>query len=283
MRQVLRDRPAPPALTAIGKDGLTEAQRAHAHFTSHATKATPFKFTAYRAKPVQRLLKEIFSLKCGYCESRFAATGPPAIDHYRPKSRYWWLASDWHNLIPSCTYCNSLNTHVWPDGTEMTLGKGDQFPLAPGSRRASRPGAEARETPLLLNPCRDDPAAVLRFDPDGVVRPVVDRAGVEDARARASIDTYGLYRRDLVLERGGYASRVLGQLGRIEEAEKPYIKRPGPKRLEKLDREIRELATLLSDGQPYVTMARQLAASRLSPFAKGRLALGSTGGRRSAR
>jgi hypothetical protein len=88
---------------------------------------------------VKSYLFALFRRKCGYCESFVEHISPGAVDHYRPKSSYPWLAYEITNYIPSCTGCNSG-------------GKGSQFPVV-GGRNAQVPGAERKERPLLLNPC----------------------------------------------------------------------------------------------------------------------------------
>ena len=102
---------------------------------------------------VKGYLFAMFRRKCGYCESYVEHISPGAVDHYRPKATYRWLAYEITNYIPSCTECNSG-------------GKGAQFPVV-GGRNAVTPGSESRERPLLLNPCDRapdrDPSKHLHF------------------------------------------------------------------------------------------------------------------------
>lgn len=145
--------------------------------------------------PIWRDYKSNFAAtqhrKCAYCETK-TATDVGAVDHFRPKSAvseleddpttwgrekphltnvegrrprplsdrgYWWLAYEWSNLLFACERCN-------------TAWKGSLFPLADPSRRASRPGQEVDEVPLLLDPYGDeDPANHLRFNDLGSVEP----------------------------------------------------------------------------------------------------------------
>jgi hypothetical protein len=102
---------------------------------------------------VKGYLFALFHRKCGYCESYVEHISPGAVDHYRPKATYRWLAYEITNYIPSCTECNSG-------------GKGAQFPVV-GGRNATTPGAEKKERPQLLNPCDRapdrDPSKHLHF------------------------------------------------------------------------------------------------------------------------
>src|SRR5690606_39225476 len=52
---------------------------------------------------------------CAYCGAERNASDP--VDHFRPRrpqpnehEGYWWLTWSWHNLLPSCTTCNSPRT-----------------------------------------------------------------------------------------------------------------------------------------------------------------------------
>lgn len=135
--------------------------------------------------------------KCWYCEMP-QIRSDQAVDHFRPKSLYRWLAFTPSNLRYSCTFCNSRRTDVQ---TGAVGGKGDQFPLAAGSVRATRAGEERGEQPLLLNPCAADDPMLLDFNDDG--RPVAryTNHAVRSLRATTSIRLYHLDHSDLVEQR----------------------------------------------------------------------------------
>ena len=147
---------------------------------------------------VWRALKdELASLsfdKCWYCEMS-QIRSDQAVDHFRPKSLYVWLAFTPSNFRYSCTYCNSRRTDA---ETGIVGGKGDQFPLMAGSARATDVGQEISEQPLLLNPCVADDPMLLDFDDDG--RPVARHPDhpVRRLRAETSIRLYHLDHSDLV-------------------------------------------------------------------------------------
>jgi 5-methylcytosine-specific restriction endonuclease McrA len=89
--------------------------------------------------------------ECAYCESRYAGTQPMDVEHFRPKGKvleddgtevrgYYWLASEWANLLPSCIDCNRERRQWLADlGAVRSVGKGERFPLVKGSRRAPAP------------------------------------------------------------------------------------------------------------------------------------------------
>lgn len=179
-------------------------------------KKNSFKFKAYSDASVRRALNNLFNGKCAYCESRYASVHPMEVEHWRPKGAvfeddngkklrsfgYYWLAATWTNLLPSCIDCNRIRSHViGTDGSSEMLGKGNWFPLAKGSKRATLAGEESSEQPLLLDPCSDEPSEHLRFLDNGFV---ISRRNVDGSareRGEASIRFYGLNRPELVLDR----------------------------------------------------------------------------------
>lgn len=222
----------PAVLGAEGK-GAKETAEAIAHFQDALKRDKPFPFKAYGEKPVKEALTRLFRGKCAYCESRFDATQPVDVEHWRPKggvddedgkhlvSGYYWLAASWTNLLPSCIDCNRKREHViQPTGERRVIGKGNYFPVRPGTSRASGPGTEAAEEPLLLHPYLDDPARVLDLNDEGVLCARADADGAPD-RAEASIRVYALNRTGLVharrevlhqMEQHIYIIRQLGAL-----------------------------------------------------------------------
>jgi uncharacterized protein (TIGR02646 family) len=140
-------------------------------------------------------LFDLFDGKCAYCECTLLEGSFGAVEHYRPKNPvadvqthpgYYWLAYEPTNYLPTCTRCNT--------------SKSNFFPLTTGSSRAIRPGEEANEKPLLLNPYRDDPAAHLTFvSADGAkVGPVAK--GLTES-GKESVRLLALNRPDLLTER----------------------------------------------------------------------------------
>ncbi len=172
-----------------------------------------FPFSVYSDPEIKDALDRLFHGKCAYCEAKYAETQPMDVEHWRPKARileedgetystgYYWLASDWMNLLPSCIDCNRerMQTDA-AENREQPRGKGERFPLADPSRRAKTKGAENDESPLLLHPCKDDPEEHLAINDMAVVVPRVVGSS-PSARGKASIAVYGLNRVGLVDER----------------------------------------------------------------------------------
>lgn len=137
--------------------------------------------------------------KCCYCEKREEQAKYRDVEHYRPKSLYWWLAWTWENLLFACIDCNREQ-------------KRDQFPLEPGCTRLTLEQAPpAAERPLVLDP--SDPGVeptkeivFLRERIQGKERWVP--RGVSD-RGRATIDVCGLARPNLL---DLYAAHVIHEV-----------------------------------------------------------------------
>lgn len=135
----------------------------------------------YGHDDVRAALEELTYYKCAYCETPIAQFDWD-VEHYRPKGAvqgavnhpgYYWLAYDWDNLLPACTYCNQSRREkpiyrvaaVMPAG-----GKMNQFPLSDETKRAMSPAdALSREAPLLINPAKENPEPHFGYLPDGTV------------------------------------------------------------------------------------------------------------------
>jgi uncharacterized protein (TIGR02646 family) len=115
----------------------------------------------YKSKSVQEKLNEIYHYKCAYCE-RDISDDDKHIEHYRPKSRYYWLAYSWDNLLLCCSRCNKA--------------KGDKFQTIHCSMLyGNEPFSEIhilgkqydiQELPKSINPEREDILDEIIFDRD---------------------------------------------------------------------------------------------------------------------
>ena len=83
------------------------------------------KFDSAQWKPAKDRLREDTSGKCAYCEAPTATVAHGDVEHFRPKSIYWWLAFCLDNYLYSCQICNQSY-------------KSDNFPVS-GDRLAEPP------------------------------------------------------------------------------------------------------------------------------------------------
>jgi|HubBroStandDraft_3_1064219.scaffolds.fasta_scaffold180820_1 hypothetical protein len=61
--------------------------------------------SAFWKKAKKQLLVET-SGKCAYCETPTSVVDYGDVEHFRPKSKYWWLAYSYENYLASCAICN---------------------------------------------------------------------------------------------------------------------------------------------------------------------------------
>ena len=139
--------------------------------------------------------------KCWYCEIK-QERSDNAVDHFRPKSHYKWLAFAIGNFRYSCTYCNSRRID---QETGLTGGKGDSFPLKDEAKRAKKPGDEVGEEAVLLNPCVVHDPTLLDFNDDGMPTPRFPKNTYRGRRAEVSIQIFSLNHTDLVEKRKALA------------------------------------------------------------------------------
>jgi hypothetical protein len=237
-----------------------------------------FEYAVYGDVLLRDALNAVYGYKCAYCESYFGGTQPVAVEHYRPKGEviegkvrlkpgYYWLAATWQNLLPSCTDCNSPRRQASQDGKKVVRGKGNHFPLAPGSKRAKAPGQEKKEKPLLLHPELDQPGKHIEFPTDreraGIVRPVLQR-GKPSSKGEASIHVYALDRPQLVRARKNFADRLLSHLRNTRDWEQLHRANPANPAFERSYRlNLEELVRFLAPDQPYSAMARAIARAEI--------------------
>jgi hypothetical protein len=185
------------------------------------------------------LMEHVFYEKCAYCERSISGYYGDA-EHFRPKSAvrykdsagelvkpsceiphpagndvlplvhpgYFWLAYDWHNLVPACVFCNSglgknerfdtQNGHflmVELDEAEVLAMPAEVRPRAskkwPRRYYHSSVTLDRLEGPLFLNPLNPadgrNPREHIKFGQRGTIAPVKG-----SRLAERSIEVFGL-------------------------------------------------------------------------------------------
>ncbi|MGN2616350.1 hypothetical protein [Aliivibrio fischeri] len=162
--------------------------------------------------------------RCAYC----GFYTDVAIEHYRPKDGiavninkitevtkpgYFWLASDWYNLLPSCNNCNCIRRReVYDDMRsiviEKLVGKGNLFPLRNNTVHAPLKIASIglsfsckqirNEEPLLMHPSKVVPRDIFTYRREKVknynriiISPKNNLSGYLFDMARMTIDILG--------------------------------------------------------------------------------------------
>lgn len=128
--------------------------------------------------PVKVWFTKKLGKKCWYTEAETVGA-PLTIDHYRPISKYWWLAFTVENYRVACAFANSPEHNLLHG---CAGGKGDAFPLLPPARRAVSRLRNRPERPVILDPCSKSDCEMVAFEADG--RPVIDPRWASDRIAR---------------------------------------------------------------------------------------------------
>ncbi|MDX0518544.1 HNH endonuclease [Sinorhizobium medicae] len=178
----------------------------------------PIKWTSSKWKSAKKRLKFESSGKCAYCEASTDVVAHGDVEHFRPKSTYWWLAYDFDNYVFACQICNQIY-------------KGDNFPISgqrlgsPALPNAQPAGAQltqlvqglvrdvtsttdeelvalwGAEEADLIHPYLEDPSSLLTYEADEANREVWIRAGAGSRAARAhdaAVKFLGLNREELL-------------------------------------------------------------------------------------
>lgn len=193
MIRIMRPEQAPDVLLNAGEqETRLNCENYDLNSAAYRCEKKPFEFqrNIYAHKTVKNALLRAQHKKCCYCESKFRATSPGAVEHFRPKGAvqqaprkgmlypgYYWLAYSWNNLLVSCETCNSSY-------------KRSLFPLADEKTRArSHHDDTETETPIFIDPASDDPRQHIRFRGAEI--------GHRTDRGLRTIKTLGLARDDL--------------------------------------------------------------------------------------
>lgn len=201
-------------------------------------------------KPAKGAMKRESHSKCAYCEASTETVAHGDVEHFRPKSIYWWLAFCFDNYLFACQLCNQTY-------------KGDNFPLVGVAATAPQlpavkpvgPGLDALISQLtleaetlqdnhlvalwapedadLVNPYFEDPAPLFSYEVDPANEEIwIRSAGGDRAdRAVAAAEAYlGLNRETLRRDRfAAYAPfmvfrDVLGD-PRLQDATRRQVER----------------------------------------------------------
>lgn len=163
----------------------------------------------YKMDDIKESLLKMNHKKCVYCERRINDEYFP-IEHYRPKSLYYWLAYSWDNLLLSCTKCNTKKSNKFEikgqkatfEDSHLTMihSLGDDY--------------DSQELPSLINPEKEDVEKHLCFTPAGEI-------SSDNARCKYTIKTCDLDRKSAQENRKTVWDNLYNEL---EAQAKNYLK-----------------------------------------------------------
>lgn len=138
-----------------------------------------------------QLKKESFG-KCAYCEANTEIVAHGDVEHYRPKSEYWWLAYTYDNYLYACQICNQTykSKHFPISGTkipqpQITANSDDSVldqlvgnispdPIDINQNYTLQTYIQhhQQEQADLINPYFDDPTQYIAYEFDDVIEEV---------------------------------------------------------------------------------------------------------------
>jgi uncharacterized protein (TIGR02646 family) len=146
----------------------------------------------FKQKDVKESLKKLYKNKCVFCEHEVTECidnnledCSSTIEHYRPKSIYYWLAYSWDNLLWCCHRCNQNK-----DNNFKVLNRKIEFKESFNDAiHSSSVLYQDSEKPLMIHPEIESVLTKLSFE-NGIISSA-------DDRITYTIKTCGLDRDDL--------------------------------------------------------------------------------------
>lgn len=165
-----------------------------------------------------QLIKETGG-RCAYCEVRFNAVAYGDVEHYRPKSIYWWLAYSYDNYLASCQLCNqkykkdkfptknhSLKAPKVFKSYSLSKLKSIAGKLTPNPKNSSQGyhyndffSDYFNERPYCINPYYEDPSEYFAYEFDDFLREVkiIPKNNSVKKYVAESEKVYGINRKEL--------------------------------------------------------------------------------------
>ena len=164
--------------------------------------------------------------KCAYCECQVPQVAHGDVEHFRPKSKYWWLAYCYDNYLFSCQICNqtyknndfpvagtaliepNVNNALDDDGMFDLLDLLSPEPVVNTASLSKFQKYLNKEKALLPNPYYVDTEKYFIWEDDDVERTVQMKANPKTKGAAAVFEGvkqyYGINRTELCRLRHTY-------------------------------------------------------------------------------
>jgi len=160
----------------------------------------------YKLGDIRLAIGDIYKGKCAFCEQNQEVMH---VEHYRPKSAYYWLAYSWDNLLASCQTCNgNKGTKFELSGTMVTFTNSE---VNIRNINSSSAVYDIAEMPKMVNPEITDPIGHIEFEKNGnifsheprfkytIESCGIDRKALNDSR-KTILDLFCKYVRDAFLD-----------------------------------------------------------------------------------
>jgi len=165
----------------------------------------------YKWNDIQNELSRIYHNKCVYCEEKITRVNAinlsgkeeisHTVEHYRPKSKYGWLAFSWDNLLWCCKRCTDIKS----DKFEIKNQKVNYSKSFDSKIHNSTKEYNSLEEPKMVHPELEDVMDKLIFDIKGNIFSL-------DDRVQYTIDCCGLNRDYLKIKRKNIYDEFLNKI-----------------------------------------------------------------------
>lgn len=230
-------------------------------------------------KAAKPQLKRETGGKCAYCESPTDTVAHGDVEHYRPKSKYWWLAYCYDNYLYACQICNQVHKgDEFPVHASSGMWTGPALPVPPSPTgfatladilipdpldlNAGHPLADfliaaEREKAGLVNPYVTDPDPLFKWVADDVLKVVTVAAASNHVASRRAFEgaeaSYGLNREELKRNRWKTYAEFLVMKDALKAFEAAGLE---PALQQRIRDQIRAMTTI---DAPYAGMVRYFA------------------------
>ncbi|GFE66986.1 hypothetical protein [Litoreibacter roseus] len=165
--------------------------------------------------------------KCAYCESDITTVSYGDVEHYRPKSIYWWLAYVYDNYLASCAICNQR----FKGAKFEFLGPA----IPPPTVLATSTDEELEELAAVLIPDPLDEDAVVVFEElHRAESPLIPNPYIDDPEPIFAWEVFEGAREVEVIPNNAFpnSDRIVDACERIYGINRPQLKRRRYKRFE---------------------------------------------------
>ncbi len=148
----------------------------------------------FKQKDIKESLSKIYHQKCAFCEQKIEKCidnnlqeCSSTVEHYRPKSKYYWLAFSWDNLLWCCHKCNQNKGNKFETKKREVEYNKEEFK---DNIHSSSKIYHSIEEPKIINPEIDNIIEKINFNKNGII-------DSEDERVKYTIEICGLDRESL--------------------------------------------------------------------------------------
>ncbi len=118
----------------------------------------------YKSKDIKASLAATYKNKCAFCEQKVEQWH---VEHFRPKSIYYWLAFSWDNLLYCCHTCNQNKSNKFPHGVNKT--RANILSISTSDIHNLGDKYDRIEENQFVNPEKEDVSKDLVFQKNGFV------------------------------------------------------------------------------------------------------------------